>query len=96
MLVGAILILVGARRLTLGGARTLRRVGARRLTFVGAGASRAPVHQDFVMNDVNLIRPEHPPSEPEAQRFGQPAIRPSGGSLSERRMDHFPSGAPTP
>ncbi|MBA2301679.1 MAG: hypothetical protein H0W08_03500 [Acidobacteria bacterium] len=24
----------------------------------------------------------------------KPAIRPSGGSLSERRMDHFPSGAP--
>jgi len=25
----------------------------------------------------------------------KPAIRPSGGSVSERRMDHFPSGAPS-
>src|SRR5712691_11812958 len=35
-----------------------------------------------------------PSSRPRSGNAPQPAIRPSGGSLSERRMDHFPSGAP--
>jgi len=42
---------------------------------------------------VNLIHPEHPPADPKLT-FRATAIRPPGGSLSERRMDHFPSGAP--
>jgi hypothetical protein len=46
-------------------------------------------------NDMYLIHSEHPPSEPEAPRFGQSPLMLPGGSLSERRVDHFPSGAPS-
>lgn len=41
-----------------------------------------------------LVHPEHPPADPK-RTASATAIRPSGGSLSERRMDHFPGGAPT-
>jgi hypothetical protein len=41
-----------------------------------------------------LIHPEHPFSEPRIPRSGKPAIRPSGGLLSERRLVYFLSGAP--
>ena len=34
---------------------------------------------------MDLIHSEHPPSGPEALRFGQPPLMPPGGSLSERR-----------
>ena len=55
----------------------------------------AALYQDFMTNDVYLVHPEHPFQRTRSQRFGQAAIRPPGGSLSERRMDHFPTGAPT-
>ena len=55
----------------------------------------AAFHQYFVSEYIDLVHLEHPPSGPEARRFGKPAIRPPGGSLSERRLDHFPSGAST-
>jgi hypothetical protein len=44
---------------------------------------------------MHLIHPEHPSSELRIPRSGKPAIRPSGGLLSERRLVYFPSGAPT-
>jgi hypothetical protein len=53
---------------------------------------RATFHQHLVANDMDLIHPEHPPSGPEAQRFGNRrqtprwiTFRAASGSLSERR-----------
>jgi hypothetical protein len=54
----------------------------------------AAFHQDFMTNDVYVVHPEHPFQRTRSATLRQPAIRPSGGSLSERRMDHFPGGAP--
>ena len=56
---------------------------------------RPALHQHLVPDDMHLIHPEHPPSGPRIPRSGKPAIRPSGGLLSERRMVYFLSGAPT-
>src|SRR4030095_5244472 len=43
---------------------------------------------------MNLIHLEHPSQRtPKLSAPARPAIRPPGGSLSERRVDHFPSGA---
>ena len=56
---------------------------------------RPALHQHFVPNDMYLIHPEHPLQRTPDRRSGKPAVRSSGGLLSERRMDHFPSGAPT-
>ena len=43
-----------------------------------------PSHQHLVANDVYLVHPEHPPADPK-HPVSATAIRPSGGSLSERR-----------
>ena len=57
---------------------------------------RTAFHQHFVTEYMDLIYLEHPHSaDSGARRFGKPAVRPPGGSLSERRVDHFPSGAST-
>jgi hypothetical protein len=46
-------------------------------------------------DNMHLIHPEHPFSEPRITQSGKSAIRPSGGLLSERRLVYFLSGAPT-
>ena len=56
---------------------------------------RAALHQHLVTNDMYLVHLEHPFQRTPEPPLRKPAIRPSGGSLSERRMDHFLSGAPT-
>jgi hypothetical protein len=56
---------------------------------------RPAFHQHLVTDDMHLVHPEHPFQR--TAELGSPAsppCRPSGGSLSERRVDHFPSGAP--
>ena len=57
---------------------------------------RPSLDEHFVPNYMHLIHPEHPLSGPRIPRSGKPAIRPSGGLLSERRMAYFLSGAPSP
>jgi len=44
---------------------------------------------------MHLIHPEHPSSELRISQSGKPAVRPSGGLLSERRLVYFLSGAPS-
>jgi hypothetical protein len=56
---------------------------------------RPAFHQHLVTNDMDLIHSQHPPSGPEAHASGNRLLRSPGGSLSERRVDHFPGGAPT-
>ncbi len=57
---------------------------------------RPPFHQHLVPDHMHLVHPEHPLQRTPAPRTpASPLVRPSGGLLSERRMDHFPSGAPT-
>ena len=53
---------------------------------------RPAFHEHLVPNDMYLVHPEHPPSGPEAQRFGNRdqalrwiTFRAANGSLSERR-----------
>ena len=59
------------------------------------GPLRPPLHQHLVPDHMHLIHPEHPLQRTPAPRTpASPLVRPSGGLLSERRMDHFPSGAP--
>ena len=67
---------------------------ARQSQLTGDGPLRPPLHQHFVSNDMYLIHPEHPSSELRIPRSGKPAVRPSGGLLSERRLVYFLSGAP--
>ena len=52
--------------------------------LLGHSSLRAAFHQHLVPNDMYLVHLEHPPSGPEAQRFGNRQSRP--------QVDHFPSG----
>ena len=67
---------------------------ARQPQLAGDRPLRPPLHQHLVSDDMHLIHPEHPFSEPRIPRSGKSAIRPSGGLLSERRLVYFLSGAP--
>ncbi len=68
---------------------------ARQPQLTGDRPLRPPLYQHFVSNDMHEIHPEHPSSELRIPRSGKPAVRPSGGLLSERRLVYFLSGAPT-
>ena len=67
---------------------------ARQPQLAGDRPLRPPLHQHLVSDNMHLIHPEHPFSEPRIARSGKSAIRPSGGLLSERRLVYFLSGAP--
>lgn len=54
-----------------------------------------PFDEHLVSHDMHLIHPEHPLSGRRIPRSGKPAVRPSGGLLSERRLAYFLTGAPT-
>src|SRR5262249_22034156 len=54
---------------------------------------RATFHQHLVAKNMGLIHLEHPSQRTPKPSASATAIMPSGGSLSERRVDHFPSGA---
>jgi hypothetical protein len=56
---------------------------------------RSTFHQHSVAKHMDLVHLEHPPSGPEAQRFGKPAIRPPSGSLSGRHLQSQAGFAPS-
>jgi hypothetical protein len=58
---------------------------ARQPQLAGDRPLSPPLNKYFVSNDMHEIHPEHPPAKPRIPRSGKPAIRPSGGLLSERR-----------